>query len=218
MKIKWLNKKNNPYCILFFNGWGMDEYAVSHLEIGNFDLCMFNDYSTVEKIKPKFKEYDEVYLVAWSLGVWAANKALLESDIIIKKSIALNGTLKPIDEREGIAPNIFRSTLENWDGRNRSKFNLRVLGGKKQYDLFSEMISKRSLSCQKAELESIYREAVSVKIKEMDFDVAFIGTNDLIFASKNQKKHWNNKTRIVMFNTSHFPFINFENWNEIIEL
>ena len=48
MKYKWLNKKNNEELILFFNGWGMDESVVSHINPENFDVIMIYDYNNLE--------------------------------------------------------------------------------------------------------------------------------------------------------------------------
>ena len=48
MKYKWLVKKNNKSLIIFFNGWGMDESVVRHLESGSYDVLMFYDYNTLE--------------------------------------------------------------------------------------------------------------------------------------------------------------------------
>ena len=31
MEYKWLSQKNNNKLIIFFNGWGMDEFPVKHL-------------------------------------------------------------------------------------------------------------------------------------------------------------------------------------------
>ena len=44
MEYKWLNRKNNSKLIVFFNGWGMDENIVAHLEFDEYDVLMFYDY------------------------------------------------------------------------------------------------------------------------------------------------------------------------------
>ena len=38
MQYKWLNKKENKNLIVFFNGWGMSEKAVSHLDFDGYDV------------------------------------------------------------------------------------------------------------------------------------------------------------------------------------
>ena len=48
MEYKWLNNKNNNKIIIFFNGWGMDESVVSHLNPADFDILMFYDYNSLD--------------------------------------------------------------------------------------------------------------------------------------------------------------------------
>ena len=48
MKYKWLNLKKNREVIIFFNGWGMDESVIKHLNYGSYDVLMFYDYNTLD--------------------------------------------------------------------------------------------------------------------------------------------------------------------------
>lgn len=218
MNISWLNKRGNKNCILYFNGWAEDENAVNHLDAGDFDICMFNDYNPVSPIDEKFDDYSTIYLVAWSLGVWAAAKLLSQSQIKITKAIALNGTQQPIDINRGISPSVFKATLDTWNGKNRNKFNIRMLGGRKQYAQLINRISTREVENQKSELSNILKEVSSNKAAEIRFDCALIGSNDLIFTPANQFNYWNAKARIVETDVPHYPFAVFETWNEIIGL
>ena len=71
MKYKWLNIKNNQKLIVFFNGWGMDECVVKHLDCENFDILMFYDYNTLgtDFDYESLNIYPEKNLIAWSMGV-----------------------------------------------------------------------------------------------------------------------------------------------------
>ena len=72
MKYKWLNKGvNNSKLILFFNGWGMDENVVKHLDCENYDVLMFYDYNTLNTDFDwdLLDVYPEKNLIAWSMGV-----------------------------------------------------------------------------------------------------------------------------------------------------
>src|SRR5690554_4753505 len=129
MKYKWLHKSQNSSCILFFNGWGMDEHAVSHLNSEGFDVCMMYDFNPLEQIPNIFDSYTKLYLVAWSLGVYAAGFALYNSPLHFEKKIAINGTGEPIDDRYGIPEQIFTTTLNTWNEKNRERFNIRMCGG-----------------------------------------------------------------------------------------
>ena len=214
----WLNKQENKDCILFFNGWGMDENIVAHLDVGKFDICMFYDYNPISKIDEDFDKYNNIYLVAWSLGVWVSAKLLSQTKIKIAKAIAINGTQKPIDTDNGIYPKIFKVTLETWNERNRNKFNMRMFGGKSEYVKFNNLATIRDVENQKLELSYIFKEIFSGKVFEINFDCAILGSNDLIFTSKNQLNYWKEKTRIVEKDIPHYPFSIFENWRKIIDL
>jgi biotin synthesis protein BioG len=126
MKKLWINKKNNPDLLLFFNGWGMDEKPFNHLAVDNdLDILMVYDYTTLDDVK-ELDAYKTVHLVAWSLGVFAAAKVLAGKKFA--SAVAINGTLKPIDEGEGIAPAIFQGTIDLWSEASRMKFNRRMCG------------------------------------------------------------------------------------------
>ena len=112
MKSKFIHRKNNNKLILFFNGWGMDESVVSHIENDSFDVCVFFHYDNEFDLNIKeIDSYKEVYVVAWSMGVWGAAKALQNTNIKIHKSIAINGTLLPVNDENGIPVSIFKGTI-----------------------------------------------------------------------------------------------------------
>ena len=71
----WLNKKENKKLIIFFNGWGMNETPVSHLNYDDFDVLMISDYRDLnfDFNQFDFSVYDEKYLICWSMGVYAAS-------------------------------------------------------------------------------------------------------------------------------------------------
>ena len=218
MNKTWLNRQGNRTCILFFNGWGMDENAVNHLECGNIDVCMLNQYNPVSSLDESYSNYEYIFLIAWSLGVWAAGNALHQSGIKLTKSIALNGTQIPIDAENGINPELYMATLEGWNERNRNKFNMRILGGREQYQQLNDRLSNRTIDNQKDELAAILQQSTKKKNIELKFDSALIGKNDLIFTPNNQAHYWKNRSRFIETNAPHYPFALFETWNQIIEL
>lgn len=213
----WLNKNQNKKCILFFNGWGMDENAVKHLEFDNFDVCMFNNYNSLDDLSFVFGSYEECYIVAWSLGVWAAANVNLNGNKIAK-SIAINGSPKPKDEDLGIPPAIFEATASNWDDKNKQKFNMRVVGGRKEYQLNEAVFGNRNVENQQKELIEIDRQLGQGILSEITFDTCIIGTKDLIFPLQNLKRYWTGKTEIKEVEMEHYPFKHFKSWQEIVEV
>ena len=196
----------------------MDQHAVSHLDTSNFDICMINNYNPTSEIEENLDNYENIYVVAWSLGVWAAGIALNKFKIRIAKAIALNGTLTPIDADFGIDPTIFAATLEGWNERNRNKFNMRMLGGREQIMQLNNRLGERTIDNQREELQNILTEVTTGESLKFPYHCALIGCNDLIFTPKNQRQSWSGQTRVVETETPHYPFEMFRNWNQIIEL
>ena len=217
MKTQWINKKNNDSCILFFNGWGMDENGIKHIDPGNNDLLMFYDYSEKEGNFNQ-EEYQKVYVIAWSLGVYAAASFLKRNKVVVDKSIAINGTLNPIDAKYGIAPAVFDATVNNWDVINRTKFNMRMFGGRGEYQQMTAYWPQRSVENQYEELVYLWNTIKQNPVLNFRFDVALIGKQDLIFTSKNQLDFWGDQTNIIELNMPHFPFKGIERWQELIEM
>ncbi len=216
MNQHWINKENNSKCVLFFNGWGMDENVVSHLKMDGYDVLMCNDFSPLENVEV-LDDYQDLYLVAWSLGVWAAANTPNIDSLNFTKAIAINGTLHPVDDNLGIPPTVFAGTLSGWNERNRDKFNMRVFGGRTQYAEATARLSARTVENQKAELACILKSVEEGKQGSFKFDCAVIGNGDLIFAPQNQMNAWKNKTRVEEMNLPHFPFLDFQSWQEILD-
>ncbi|NJO89581.1 MAG: DUF452 family protein [Chloroflexia bacterium] len=214
----WLNKSGNKNCILFFNGWGMDENAVKHLNVDNYDVCMFYNYSSIENIEFDRGQYGNVYLVAWSLGVWAASVLINPEKVGFEKVIAINGTQIPKNETLGIHPTTFENTIKKWTPRNRDKFNMRILGGKDAFLKWNSLLSLRACEEQKFELEFINNQINDKPIHNIKFDYSIIGEKDLIFLHENQVNFWKGKTNLIEMDLPHYPFGNFTSWDQLIHL
>ena len=71
--------------ILFFNGWGMDENIVSHLEIPiGYTLKIINFPYNFDKTI--LTQYDDIIFIGWSFGSYYLAKYLLENNIRSKKN------------------------------------------------------------------------------------------------------------------------------------
>jgi pimeloyl-[acyl-carrier protein] methyl ester esterase len=214
MKKLWINKQNSPELLLFFNGWGMDEKPFKHLAVNDeLDILMIYDYTFLEAVE-ELNDYKTVHLVAWSLGVFAAAKVL--AGMKFASTIAINGTLKPIDEGEGIAPNIFQGTIDSWSEIARMKFNRRMCGiehGKQ----FKANAPDRSIESQKSELIALKEQITNSPVPENIFQQAIISLNDKIITRHNQETHWKN-TRIplTIIDEPHYFFPELKSWKEML--
>ena len=100
--------KDSKKLIVLFLGYGFDKSSISHLKLGDYGLLVVSDYSDLGFDKEILIDKD-IYLIAWSMGVWAANLALKNTPL--KVAIAINGTPFGIDEKYGIKKDIFYKSI-----------------------------------------------------------------------------------------------------------
>jgi biotin synthesis protein BioG len=219
MKSTWVNINSNNKLIIFFNGWGCDEHQFKHLKSDNYDVLMFYDYRTLEleeEILSEIKNYDELFLVAWSYGVWVGQFVCEKYNLKIKRSIAVNGTTQPVHDQYGIAESIVQGTLDNLSERNLMKFQRRMVGGSEAWKNFEADKPLREFEEQKEELAALI-DHFKQDINESGFyDKAIVGLNDLIFIANNQKIFWQGRAGIQEIEAPHFCFYDYNSWDELL--
>lgn len=218
MNKTWIKQKNRARLILFFNGWGMDKSAINHVESNEYDVIEFNDYNILNFCDGEFRSYAEIYVVAWSLGVFAASLVLANTSLPIKKSIAINGTANPVNAKEGIHPEIFKGTLEGWNEKNRVRFLMRTVGGKRNFEDHRLKFGERLIQNQKDELATLYGYSQNNIETAFYFDTVITGYRDTIFQKENQMNYWKNKCMINVLDIPHYPFLHFTIWDNIITM
>lgn len=203
MKYKWLNKVNNDDLIVFFNGWGMDESVVSHLDFANHDLLMFYNYNSIETDFPFYEldKYSTKTLVAWSMGVMTASLF----DINYDYKVAINGTLKPIDNMYGIPVRIYDLTEKNFCPKSRDIFVKNMFNGN-----FHKIDIQRNFEEQKTELIALKKYIANYEFK---YDKILISENDNIIPTKNQVRFWGLNPNI---NGGHAPFFQYKQWEDLL--
>lgn len=223
MITRWIQRQGYDRLLIFFNGWGMDGGIAEHLQSSTpagfgYDVLHCYDYrSTVlpADVLEAIAGYDERILVAWSLGVWAALQAGLEG---IKRALAVNGTTTPVNREEGIPPDIFQATLDNYDEENRTRFMRRMCGSSALFEAFLDVAPLRTADDQKDELASILQNVVQGGTKSSpswNYTHALIGGRDMIFPPKAQDLAWRGVQRERAGGMPHFPFFEFGNWPEL---
>ena len=204
MRYKWLNKVNNQKLIIFFNGWGMDEKVVTHLECEDFDLLMFYDYNTLDTDFDfsLLNIYSEKNLIAWSMGVMIGSKYINKNTLT--QAIAINGTLKLIDTAYGIHPRIYDLTVKGFDENGRDKF------------ISSMFEEKRNINCSR-DIKNQHSELIALKNYQADsnfkYNKILISDNDKIIPTKSQTKFWGIEPNLK---GGHCPFFSFTKWSELL--
>lgn len=206
MKIKILKDSGKPL-ILVFLGYSFIPECLKSLETGEFDLAVIYDYKSLD-FDAEFKNSlkgREIYLIAWSMGVWAANLVL--NGVVVKKSIAINGTPLGIDDKFGIPREIFQKSIDEFDFENFKKICFLKELGRVDFG-FSEY--------PKLELESIFSNANSQVQNTIEWDVAIISKKDFIFPPKACDEYF--LCRKIHINAPHFVFFSFKSFGEILEV
>lgn len=212
MNYKWLQKNNNDKLIIFFNGWGMDENSVSHLNCGDYDVLVLFDYNNLN-LDTDIPKYKEKYIIAWSMGVMISG--INETEKIRENSVsytAICGTPFPINDNYGIPERIYDLTVKGFSELSSKKFISRMFNGEK----IPGVITKRTLESQKSELIELKKYTPSEKVK---FDKVIVGENDKIIPTKNQTNYWTDKDVNIIFTpTGHYPFLMYNDWAELVEI
>ena len=226
MKHSFLHQKSSKKLILFFAGWGQDEAPFQSLESIDYDVLLLYNYAEKETEAFDFlslqNKYDEVHLIAWSFGVFMANKSLKDLDLKLQSSLAINGTIAPIDNQFGIPNKVYDLTLDNFSEKVAFSFSKKMCLGSSKAQAYLENLPKRSINDLENELAFLKKDYLgSIITKFLNFNTAYIAKNDFIFPSPKQENFWSEQqnTKIILGeNTSHFPFYEWENWDSILNI
>ena len=211
----YLRNNNSENLIIFFCGWGMDENPFSLLKSSS-DILFVYDYTTTD-FEYDFSKYKSIKLLAFSYGVYASGIAKLPK---VDKSVAINGTLVAVDDDYGVPTKKFELS-ENMNSETVVKFRQRLFAGEKakeHFDIFENHLPNRSAQSCTDELLGMKSYFAKYPVLKRDFDEVYVGILDKVVPTKNQLNFWNkqNHQNIIKIETGHFPFYNFESFDEIL--
>ena len=220
MTYQWISKTNKNRLIVFFNGWGMDENPFSHLSVSEFDLIMFYDYRDINfpLEKKSFQSYQEIIFIGFSMGVWASNYFQDYFPASKRKAIAVNGTLKPIDDQFGIPAAFYDRTMNGLTEEGLEKFFKKMFSGKEEVEKFSAHKPQRDFITRKEELSKLKEYILDKSIvHSFESQAVFISENDRIIPTQSQVNFWNEqKVSYKMLPCGHFPFYLWKSYEELI--
>lgn len=218
MNYQWITQQGHDRLIVFFNGWGMGVETIAHLT-GDFDVVMFYDYRDLKQYTPVyFNNYSKCYLVAWSMGVWAASQVADQIPIHFDLKIAINGTTSPIHADFGIPPRSYLLTERTMSDEGRKVFLRRMFASVDMQPEFLLLLKDRSTSEVCEELIEIRKQWEGIA-KTSNWDRVIIGTEDLIFPTHNQQK-WCESLNLNyrLQSGGHYLFNAYRSWNELLDL
>ena len=208
MKIHKLQQGEGRKLYLILNGWSAAPELFSALPLpAGADVWVAYDYRSLTFPEP-FDRFEEVHLIAWSLGVWVAT-ALWGQASPFTTTTAINGTPFPIHAEWGIPPAIFEGTLAHLDAEGLRRFDRRMCGDRVTLQRYQQVTPIPK--CDKAEeLRALYQQIGATAIEQPEaeafWDRAIISTADRIFPTANQQAYWAGKAEILSIEAPHLPF------------
>ncbi len=198
----------------------MDYTIFKEFSSNEYDVILFYHYTNLNpdfNFNELFDKYEEVNLIAWSMGVWVSSVITEKYQNKIKHKIAFAGTLKPVDNTYGIVTGVYKATIDNFSPIGRAKFFKRMWNGVEIPDMFKKHKAIRKIEEQKEELIFLKTNFKNLAEPKNIFDIVVIGDRDLICPTKNQENYWNGKIPYKTIDAPHFIFYHWKTWEEIIE-
>ncbi|MDR0333509.1 MAG: DUF452 family protein [Dysgonamonadaceae bacterium] len=217
MTVEFLRQDNSDNLTLIFVGWGMSSsdfrFMCEPVETRRstslqnqcaISVLICSDYRTLDFDTDILKPYNDIRLIGYSLGVWAASYAFREKEIAFSEKIAVNGTKYPIDNERGIPPKIYEGTEQSLSDASLRKFFLRMCRIRENFEQFTANMKEKNISHLKEELRVIQQLSMQYDVSGFQWDKAIISTKDAIFPTENQRKAWYLNTKITEIDAPHF--------------
>ncbi len=219
MEVSWLHKGKNKKLIVFCNGWGMDGCPFVELASSDYDVCMFYDYRQIGgqlPIESDFWQYRQIHLISWSMGVWAGQKLFADKRHLLDRTIAVNGTLCPIDDNYGIPVQVYDATLARFSEATRLKFYQRMCREKSVIKRFLARQPERSVQDQAEELLTVKKMADCQESKRSIYREVLVSEQDFIVPTANQLNFWRHGS-VTRLKGYHFPFYLWRSWDQLLD-
>lgn len=207
MKTQFLRKDpDNTRLLLVFSGWSTAPAFYSSLVRDGWDLLVVYDYADLTLDTSFLDEYYTVYLLAWSLGVYCAERTLPAERITA--AFAVNGTPMPVDPRYGIPPAIFQGTAAALDRRNLMKFRRRMMPDAETFANYFPDDSCDDIPALKKGLEEIAANeatnetAAGRRTARLPWTRAYASDADRIFPPANLLAYWKEEPEVELVRVS----------------
>ena len=208
--------------LLFFGGFYTDYNCFEEFDTKTSDILFINDYSKMDFDELQyfdFTPYTEVNLIAYSYGVWAANRAYLSKSLPldINKSVAISGTFCPVHPLFGINPKVYNIMLNALSVQTIVNFERNILANCNK--------DNPDITHVERTIENLREELINIKAQSSEcrmeygfsFDTVILTKNDKIFPFKAQEAFFEKHPNKVILETGHFPFFEFKTLDNILE-
>lgn len=212
MKTQFIHHQGQ-HLIVCFAGWGMPPSIVSHLQIpANTDLLICYDYHDMH-CPFDFSSYQSIRLIAWSLGVWVAERVMHGYPLL--SATAINGSGLPCHTHDGIPPSIFQRTLMQLSPQTRQHFERRMCLDKALLTRYQQSPDYRDFEDIHTELQALYQGIqTDTRHDLIRWNKAVISQKDCIFPPVNLIHYWASRCAITSVPYAHLLFSHFSHWSD----
>ena len=216
MKSAWLHRTGQPRVVVFFAGWAMDETPFLSLKSSELDVVVYYDYLSLDDVPfaAEIEAYSEMNLAAWSLGCAVANITAQERRWRPTQSLAINGTVIPEDDLDGIPGRWLTATSQGLTNGGWEKFIRRMCPDSESRAAFDTARPHRNLRDAAEELETLRRLQTPLSCL---FTTALVGEADRIIVPENQRRCWQRYgVPVRAIDAGHYPFHLWRSWEEVL--
>ncbi len=222
MKFDYISfNRSSRRLLIIFPGWSTTPALYADLLAEGWNILLFHGYADIRPLHPEgnsaieedfrdvVSQHSSVFVIAWSLGVAAAEAILSPYAERIAAAFAINGTLRPVSDSEGIPADIYHGTARALSPRNLLKFQRRMssVGDSFQFQPDAQEIS----SLTESDIDYLKDELLAIETLPFSANLpwkrAYIGKTDRIFPPASQIKAWRAhcpEAQIIELNAGHF--------------
>lgn len=203
MNVQFISSGGSSRLLLIFAGWSTDASAFATLQAPAYDVAVLSDYTSLqlpaELAAALSVDYSEIAVMAWSLGVWAADRVLAANPAWpVTLTLAVNGTPCPVSDTCGIPRAIYQGTESALTELSLAKFRRRM---------GASALSPcgRSIDSLRAELRAVQSGSDECAEGLTRWDRAVISQSDAIFPPANQLRYWTGRCEVMEIPGPHMP-------------
>lgn len=211
MHTRLISRPNADTLLVYFAGWGTPDSVAEAFAPADADILLCSDYRHTA-LAFDFNRYRRIGVLAWSMGVWVAERAI--QGVNVDWAVAVNGTGLPYDDQYGIPCAVFDQTLARFDVCNRAKFEQRMCADADSLAHYRQLDGHRSHDSLHEELQFLH-QAVQAdrRTNLLTWHEAWIGTRDRIIPATNQSAYWQSRCSIIEFDGGHYPHPHWPCWD-----
>lgn len=204
--------------LLYFSGWGVPLSLIDRMELpAEWTLVSVSDYGGDTIQWPDLSHYSRLYLVAWSMGVWAS-EYYRDCYPTPERAVAVCGTPALISNRYGIREADYQQMASSLDEEMYHHFVRQMCLSRKETSDFLALLGHRGTLAYREELRRVEKLGGSITSCRVPWTKALIGEKDLVIPPAGQRLFWTERCIAVttLPSAPHLVFGNhFKSWRDL---